>query len=758
MGNTSALRLLLAVNLSWLLLGLSSAAAAAAAPTGDTSGVEEVVVTANRSGEQSVQSVPMSIQVVSPAALDEKGLGSIDAFINTLPSVNMQSNSPGVNSLEMRGVVTTAIDITTLQNRSLVAYYLDDAPIGVQAANPDLRVFDLERIELLKGPQGTLYGAGSMSGTVRFITRKPDTHTFQFNADTSLSGTQDGGTNYSIRSTANIPVTDGILAVRLGGYRGQDSGWIDNIGTNVRDANEAGQTQGRVAIRWTPTERLTLDGSVTFARLIAHGDNEYYPALGKFRVTSLTQERFDDYFKLYNLTGEADLGFGRLVASVSYQDRFYDDQRSFDFFDEALMTPGILLPSNGQQINNIKDAPQEVRLISNQDQRLRWIVGAYHEYYHRFYPQILDSPGFDSTIAGLYGIPPTSESTYGTAKPDQPFWGTIDVRERQYALFGELTYAIVPKLDLTVGARYFDFRQNFDLIFAGFAGGIGPGQPLTRTGVQASKGGNPRVVLSYKLEDNLMVYTQATRGFRYGGVNLPVPLQFCANDLSNAGLTDAPATFGPDSLWNYEIGEKGRFLDNKLLFNLTGFYIDWRDVQTTYPLQCGYPFVVNAGRVASRGLELETSFRVTNALTVSLNGSYTNATADGAIQNLSAPDGASVPFFPRLITNLQAQYVTHLGTSGDIRWEAGWTHREGAFTEFNLSDPYTRYIPSSEMVNATISFLHGNWEVALYGTNLTNNLLINSIGANNREVPYQPDDMVYIGRPRTIGIRVHYGF
>jgi len=186
--STGALRFLLAVDFLWLLLGPSTTAAAS---PGDTSGLEEVVVTANRAGEQSVQSVPMSIQVVSPTALDAKGLGSISESFNTLPSVNLQSNSAGVNTLEMRGIVTTGVDITTLQNRSLVAYYLDDATIGTQSANPDLQVFDLERIELLKGPQGTLYGAGSMSGTVRLIMRKPDTYNFQFTADTSVSETQD---------------------------------------------------------------------------------------------------------------------------------------------------------------------------------------------------------------------------------------------------------------------------------------------------------------------------------------------------------------------------------------------------------------------------------------------------------------------------------------------------------------------------------------------------------------------------------------
>jgi outer membrane receptor protein involved in Fe transport len=719
--------------------------------------LQEVVVSATRQGEQSVQTVPMSISVISPAALDAKGLGGLSDFVRTLPSVNMQSESPGVNSIEMRGLVTTSPDITSLQDRSLTATYLDDAPISVQAANPDLKVFDLERIEVLKGPQGTLFGAGSMSGTIRLITRKPDSHEFHASGDTSVSETEHGGTNYSVRGSANLPLIEDRLAVRLGAYRGEDSGFIDNLELHKRDANDAESTQGRVAVRWTPLDALTVDASATFARLVSHGDYGTYPALGTYTYESLTPERFDDYFKLYNVTADQDLGFAHLITSVSYQDRAYTDQRSFEFFDEALITPGVHLPSNAMQINTLKDAPQEIRLVSNQNQRLRWILGAFHEYYHRFYPQIVNSPGFDAAVEDLYGIPPTSQSTYGTAAPDQPFWGTIDVKERQYALFSEVTYAVLPKLDVTLGARYFDFRQDFNLFFTGFAGALGPGEPLLRNGVQTSKGANPRFVASFKVDESVMVYTQAARGFRYGGVNLPVPLTFCATDLANAGLTNAPATFGPDNLWNYEIGEKGRFLDNRVLFNVTGFFVDWRDVQTTFPLQCGYPFVENNGRIHSRGIEVESQAKVSRDLTVSFSGSFTDARTDGPLANLGAPDAARVPFFPRLITSLGADYVTRL-RSGVLDWSADWTYRGSAYTQFNLADPLTRYIPSSSMLNASITYSIHEWEVGVYGTNLTNNLLINSIAPNNRTAAYQPDDEVYIGRPRTIGLRIHYGF
>ena len=488
-------------------------------------GVEEVLVTATRQGAQSIQTVAMAISVVSPTQLDSKGLSGVSDFVNTLPSVNMQSQSPGVNSIEMRGLVTQFPDITLLQDRSLTSLYLDDAPISVQTANPDLKVFDLERIEVIRGPQGTLFGAGSMAGTIRLLTRKPDAGEFSGSGDISVSETQHGGTNYDVRGAVNLPLIDGVLAMRLNGYRGEDSGYIDNIQLGKNDANDVETTQGRAALRWTPTEKVTVDASATLAALDAHGSNDTYPSLGAYTYESLTPEGFDDNFKLFNVTGDGDLGYAHLIASVSYQDRAFTDSRSFQYFDEYFLSPGILLPTTGLQINTTRDATEEVRLVSNPDGLLRWTVGAFNENYHRNYLQIFDSPGSDTVFASLFGIPGyNSQTLYGTAAPDQTFWGPIDVKEHQLALFGEATYQVLPRLDVTLGARYFDFRQNFSLYFVGPFEGA---QPLTQNNVAHSSGVNPRAVASYHVSDAVMLYTEAARGFRYGGSNLPVPEIYC---------------------------------------------------------------------------------------------------------------------------------------------------------------------------------------------------------------------------------------
>ncbi len=737
---------------------LISTTAFAETPTDNNNlALEEVVVSATRVGEESVQKIPMAISVISPAGLDNKGLSGIADFVGQLPSVNMQSVSPGENVIDMRGLVTSEVDPTSAQQRSLVALYLDDASIGQSGFNPDLHVYDLERIEVIRGPQGTLYGAGSMAGTIRLITKKPDPTTFLGYADLSVSETDHGGTNTSIRAMLNVPLIDDRLAARLVLYRSDDSGYIDNLELGRSDANPDYATQERLAIRWLPVDGLTLDASATLARLNAQGRNTVYPALGNYTYESLTPENLSDYFKLFNVTADWDVSFAHLISSTSYTQRNIAENESYEALDENLLTPGTRLAAGNTNENSIHKFQEEIRLVSRPDEPLRWIAGAYFERDSQLYIQNLVSPGFDSTFGAEIGDPTFSSQTdYGTPTPDTPFYGTIDLVERQFALFGEATYAILPKLDLTLGARYFDFKDDFNLLFTGAAGAIAPGEPDTGSGEQKSKGVNPRGVLSFKLNDNVMVYGEAARGFRYGGVNEPAPTIFCATDLAQIGLNESPQSFGPDHLWSYTLGEKGSFADNRVKMNLDGFYIDWTNVQTVHNLSCGYNFIQNSGKIKSQGIELDSEFRATSALTLGLSGSFTDAVTNGPIPNLGAADGDRAPFFPRTIVTVSGDYSVPV-PGGKMVISADYTYRSNQFTDFSpLAFDYLE-IPSSVLLNSSIAYETGRWSVSLYATNLTNNHLV-SLNDVNTNGAYQPGNLEYWGRPRTIGVHLHVGF
>jgi iron complex outermembrane receptor protein len=739
-------------------LALLAPAAFGATPAeGDNLALQEIVVSATRVGEESLQKVPMAISVISPAALDNKGLSSLSDFVGELPSVNMQSVSPGENVIDMRGLVSSEVNPTNAQQRSLVALYLDDASIGQEGFNPDLHVYDLERIEVIRGPQGTLYGAGSMAGTIRLITKKPDLTTFSGEGDVSVSETKHGGTNTSERAMLNLPLIQDRLAARLVLYRSDDSGYIDNPELHRRDANPAYSTQERLSVRWSPVDTLTVDASATLARLNVLGRNTVYPQLGDYTYASLTPEQLSDNFKLYNVTADWDVSFAHLISSTSYTQRHIAEDESFEAIDENLLTPGTRLPAGNVNGNDLHKFQEELRLVGRPDQPLRWIAGAYFERDSQFYPQNLVSPGFDSTFGAEIGDPAfNSQTDYGTPAPNTPFYGTINIVERQFALFGEATYSILPQLDVTLGARYFDFKDDFSLLFTGIAGAIAPGNPDTGSGEQRSKGVNPRGVLTYRITDHVMIFGEAARGFRYGGVNEPAPVTFCADALAALGLKESPQSFGPDHLWSYTLGEKGTFADGRLVMNIDGFYVKWDDVQTIHNLPCGYNFTQNAGKIKSQGVELEAKVRASSALTLGLSGSFTDATANGPIPNLGAVDGDRAPFFPRTIVTASGEYDVPL-PRGKIQISTDYTYRSDAFTDFSPQSFFYARIPSSVLLNASLGYVADRWSVTLYGTNLTSNRLISLIDVNTNGV-FQPGNVEYWGRPRTVGVHAHVKF
>ena len=719
--------------------------------------LEEVLVSAARVGEVSLQETPMAISVISPTALDSKGQSGVSDFLGELPSVNMQSSSPGINSIDMRGLVTDRVNTANLQKHSLVAMYLDDTSIGQQGFNPDLHIYDLDRIEVIRGPQGTLYGAGSMAGTIRLITKAPDPTRFFGSSDVSVSETTHGGTNTSARGMVNLPIIDDRLAARLVLYRSDDDGYIDNISLNRKNANPVDATQGRLVVRWLPTDNLTIDASATLARLKAHGGSGVYPQLSDYTFQSLSNALLNDDFKLYNVTADWDLGFASLVSSSSYTPRTITNENSAERIVQALLLPQSRIRSTSVFVDDIDRFQQEIRLVSKPDQALRWIVGAYYQRDTRENEQTFLAPGFDGLFGARIGNPNfSSTALYGTPAADELFYGTIHVAQKQSALFGEATYSISPKLDVTLGARYFDFTNDYRMYFTGVGGAISQGVPNTAQGQEKADGVNPRGVVSFKVNDDLMVYAEAARGFRYGGVNNAVPVNFCQRQLAEVGLARSPATFGPDHLWSFTLGEKGTFADGRVVMNVNGFYIKWDEVQTTKLLTCGYNFTQNSGKIKSQGVEVESKMLVTQDFTVGLSGSLTDATTAEANSNLKAAKGDRVPFFPRTIVTVNGQYDVFM-PQAKLAFSADYTYRSNQFTDFSpLVFSYAE-IPSSVQLNASIEYTRDNWSVSLFGTNLTDNKLINSIAVNTYGA-VQPGNIEYWGRPRTIGLHGHLGF
>ena len=771
-----------------------------------SSALSEIIVTANRSGAQSLQKVPIAVSVVNVDQITKSGQGNLSDLAKFTPSLSITEGGPGFNKFNMRGLSTGGYVTSDTSDRSLVAIYLDDTPISVQGQTPDLKVYDLERVEILRGPQGTLYGAGSMAGTVRFVTAKPDLHDWFGSAESDVASTDHGSASFNMRAMINAPIISDQLAVRATGYVGHDGGFIDNIGKiNKKNANYNDTEQARIALRWRPSDAFTLDAAFTYEKSHARGLNSAMSDLPAYTMSSNGPEGTKDLFRLYTLNGDYDLGFAHLVATGAYTDRKIGFKQSteptigyfFQDYGSGIPVSSTSYPlyqaptSYNQAITNLipaelytinqklKDYMGEVRLVSNDDGPIKWTVGTFYEKQTRHLVQDIPTPGFDTLSYEnfFYGPFNTPDGKYNSQlvdaafQPNDIFSGLQDVHEHQIAVYGDATWHVTKKLDVTGGARYFHFKEDY-FLFEGGVYGVIDHVPLTTNARLKSSGVNPRGNISYHVNDDLMLYAEAAKGFRYGGGNQPVPLGTtgvagqCTQNLAAYGYTQAPLTFGPDKLWNYTIGEKAKLADGRVTFNASAYYIDWSDVQTRLRLDCSYFFTDNKGKITSKGVELETMVKVTPEITFSGSASYNDSKANGDIPTVGAFDGDRTPYFPRWTAALQIFYDKPMG-DGSIHLQFGYQYQSKQFTTFNdfatvivngvltKNGPNANFatIPASNNVSASISYDIGRLEIGVYGNNLANGVtVVNDIPATYYKV-YQAGDRITYARPRTIGVR-----
>ncbi|MBA3810622.1 MAG: TonB-dependent receptor [Caulobacteraceae bacterium] len=784
--------------------------AQAAAPKGGATQLEEVVVTATRTGAQSLQNVAIAISAVNPDQLDKAGQGSLTDLTRFTPSLSITQSAPGQNKFDMRGLSTGGYALSDTSDRSLVAVYLDDTPISVQGQTPDLRVYDLDRVEILRGPQGTLYGAGSMAGTIRFITAKPNARSYFGDLEVTGSDTEHGSGSYSVRGTVNVPLIADRLALRAGVYQAEDSGFIDNIGRYAKAGANLDQTlQARVAVRWTPSERFTLDASYTYEKSHAFGTDQGFSGLAPYSISTNGPEGTRDDFNLYAVNAEYDLGFADLVSSTSYTWRRIGYRASIEstigyFFQDYVGLPPSpdsyplydqpasydqrvtdLIPAENFMITNkIHNFMQEVRLVSKDGGRIKWTAGVFYEHQRRNLYQDIPTPGFDTlsyenffygpfnTPDGLYN----SQTVDGAFHPDDIFSGLQDITEHQIALFTDDTWHVTPKLDLTAGVRYFNFHENY-FLFEGGVYGVVNHVPLTQYAKQSSDGFNPRFNISYHASDDILVYAEAAKGFRYGGANQPVPIGDsgiagqCKQNLADYGYTSAPLIFGPDHLWSYSVGEKAKLAGGRMTLNADAYWIEWSDVQTRLALNCSYFFTDNKGKVRSRGVEVESTLRLTPEITLAGSASYNDSRANGDIPTAGAFDGDRAPYFPRWLASISAFYDRPVG-AGVLHLQASYQYRGDEQTTFNPlattivdgalvaigPSPSFAIIPAWNNVSASINYDIGRYEFGIFGNNLTDGVKITDTFRATYYAIYQAGDRVTYARPRTVGARVKIKF
>ena len=703
--------------------------------------LDEVVVT-GRKRTESMYDVPMSINVVSEDLIDKLGAQDFTDLMGTVPGLNAYQNGPGRTRLSIRGIANGEANDNETQNHETVSIYLDEIPISLGALNPELALFDLERVEVLRGPQGTLFGAGSMAGTIRLVSKSPDASKFEGKAEVSGATIAHGSETYGFKGAVNIPVIDDRLAVRATGYYTDKGGYIDNVLTGEQDINDGTIKGMRLSTRALISDRLIADFTVLLHDYSDNGRPEDIDSAPYLSRNYPSFDGFDDEIQVYNMTLQYDLGWGEIVSSSSYFDRNVVNRRSLDLLFELALPPGIT-PHELVDTSDLDFFAQEVRLASTTDSPLQWTVGAYVDKKDTFYLNTFPVPGADAVL----GVP---SSAFG-APDDHLFYGFDDLTVESWALFGEAYYKL-DRLTFAAGLRHFDWQQDIEFYQSGFfaGGAIDDPRPQGKT-----DGINPKLNVSYNISDDMLIYTQIARGYRYGGVNGAIPEAVCGDEVDEVEREGGDVRFfEPDKLWNFEIGQKGTIAGDRLSFNASYFRIKWEEMQTNRAFFCGFGFRENVGEVTSKGIELELTAQVTEDLILGFAGSWIDSELAEDVPNLNAVKGDQAPFVAEFSFNASADYRYPISDSLEGFAWGNVVYVGDRHTQFSPDSANYRKMESYSVVNVRAGVLWRDMEFSIFANNLLDD---DGVARALRRPPFDPDSVIRV-EPRTVGVAIRTYF
>jgi outer membrane receptor protein involved in Fe transport len=768
-----------------VLIGTVLAAASTAAETtasspspAANSGLEEIVVTAEKRSS-TIQDTAISISALSGEQLRQQGISGITGIVQSIPGISMRTSGPGQTELEIRGLSSSGGASPT------VGFYLDDYPLTAPAAalvgkvviDPDL--FDLNRVEVLRGPQGTLYGSGSMGGTVKLLPNEPKLNAFGGEVEAFGSGTSGGGFNRGGNLMLNIPLIDDRVAMRIVATDKFRDGWITRFvepnfppptnpelcaggwpGCIRGNVNAAAVSQSTPRINWErlqggrvellaqPTDALKINATAIYQKITQGGYDEYDlpPGIPNARFQpNNSNEPISDEFKLYGLTVNYDLSFAQLTSATAYYSRVESQTQDTSEAIYSLLplygaASAQFYPSPFSEIDTTHQFSEELRLASTDKGAFQWIGGAFFSRFESIFAENNDSIPVVSGIPGQLAVNPNG-ILYQAHNP---------YHINQYAIFGEGTYAFADKWKVTAGARWYKFDSRADEETTGFFATSGSATPLFSTFKETNSGVNPKVTLSYEQNHDLTVYETIARGFRPGGINQQIPNPPCS-------LTTE--TYGPDSIWNYEIGEKAKFLDSRLIVNADVYYIKWSQVQQSVNQPCGYPLTENAGTAASYGPEIEVTAQLAPELTMTFSGTYTHATLTSVNASLQAANSFFKPGLGLLNVPKYTE-TTSLTYTKPISESTKFTARVNNSYVGQSTDIDFTYgtLPSYDLVGLRFGLIGDKLSGFLFADNLTDKRA--QLGINTTGFSYTIPSLIRVAtnQPRTIGIDMNYKF
>ena len=716
--------------------------------------LEEVVVTAARR-EQSSQDYSGSLQVFSGEELDRLGADDFEDVLLSVSGISFREQGNGSKRLGLRGVSNVAgSDNGVTATVSTVGVYLNDVPILNTSNIPDVALYDLNRIEVLKGPQGTLYGEGAMGGAVRIVMNEPDAAMFDFGGETTFSSTEHGGFNYGARGYVNIPIVQDKVALRVAGGFVDNDGYVDNLANGDDDHDSMDAQNARALLKIEISDRLTADLLFLYDQETLDEFSQMDETMPDLQISSLEPRLSEEETKFFGLTVNYDMGFAELTSVSSY----YDYERDLnDRIAGLLISPvfGIFAAIGGGSITEerlegkqpIEAFTQEIRLVSAGDNRLDWVLGAFYR------DKELDAVGnfllapseVAAVNAGLsfLALPPLADNLVASFPIKDSF--------EQFAVYGEGNYELTEGLELSFGLRWYD--ETVDLVSSAVGSSILAVINNTQEESVSEDGVVWKVGLSYRFNEDAQVYGIVSTGFRSPVVN------------SQAALVGDPFAES-DTTTNFELGYKGTFAGGRATLNVSGFYVDWSDLQAVLsevPVVTASPasFPGNAGDADIYGVEADFAALVSEQLRAGFNFAYTDSELDKSEPNAYAVEGAPLPNVPDWTASGFIEYRAPVFNfyEGFLRFDASYSDEQATrlITTASPSFPAENgsFLDSWTIGNLRAGVESEKWGVHLFVDNLWDERAQLGRGSTGLGPLFNPE-RVSITRPRTFGVTFRY--
>jgi outer membrane receptor protein involved in Fe transport len=698
--------------------------------------IEEVIVTAQKRDER-LQDVPMSLTALSGDTLEQTHSFQFEDYVGTVPGLSLIATNARINQLVIRGISTGSGGVN-----GSVATYIDETPYGAvgpiavpSSSAPNLDTFDMQRIEVLRGPQGTLYGANALGGLFKYVTNAPDLMKLTAKLAAGMSSVANGGPGYDVHGMVNVPLGD-TAAVRLVGYTNRYPGFIDDPSRNASGVNASRFSGGRASVQWSPVNTLTVRLNALFQdRKWEDYPNEdvnpttLTPIYGNYKQVNLINQPGNDKTQIYNATVNWDFGFAKLVSATSYarnqwQIHAVDYSKQFGVFLDAL--PGSPYGFDVSDETDFNGITQELRLSSASNQSLEWLVGGYltnqnSTQYQPYFPIDIN------THTVLFNFP-TNVGSFN-----------IPVHYHEWAAFGDVDYHLLPQFDVGVGGRYSKNSQTFHETGAGlFGAGIDIANQSSEDVFTYSAD------LRWHIDPQNMIYARVAKGFVPGGPNNAIP---------NAVVQ---SSYHSSTTLNYELGLKSQFLDDRLFVDLSAFDIEWHDIQVVANIG-GFNTTTNAGAARSKGFEWSVAYAPFGGLTLNWNGAYTDAhLTEATPTSVGGVAGSRLPGVPLWQMSIGAQYERRLLADYSGFIGLNWRFMGRRFADFEPVGS-RQEMPSFRILDLRAGVQGSTWSVSLYAKNVADAIAINYLTRETFQGGLGPQS-ASLYTPRTIGFSVTKDF